>query len=72
MAFIIFCMGVFLVEMFLSYGILYLLCYKIIDLQKIIKDDMLVWILIILSAFISYLLFFPVLDFIATYIFDIK
>lgn len=56
-AFIIFCVSVFLVEMFLVYFPLYLVSYKIAGVDKVVDDKYLVWILILISFILSFALF---------------
>ena len=60
LAFLIFCICLFAVELFAIYSPLYILSYKIANIDRVIDDKYLVWILLGIT-FIGAIILFPFL-----------
>ncbi len=53
---------IFLVSLSATYTVLYLIAYKVLKLDKLINDDHLAIILLVMAIFLSPLLFSPLFD----------
>ncbi len=53
---------IFLVSLSATYTVLYLIAYKVLKLDKLINDDHLAIILLVIAIFLSPLLFSPIFD----------
>lgn len=58
---------IFLVSLSATYTVLYLIAYKVLKLDKLINDDHLAIILLVIAIFLSPLLFSPIFD-VASYL----
>lgn len=62
LSFTSFLYGIFLVSLFVTYSVLYLIAYKVLKLDRLIADRHLAIILLVIAIFLSPLLFSPIFD----------